>query len=197
MPFWDVDSSGPVEPRIRWGSRSPMRRGSIDIEGKTLSAATLLQRNPRFEETLDQVHFSCRKLCWKVTKCDVHILWLTQSTNVLNARRRSMLAYRAIYSLPRSSDQKGRTSDISTTTVRHRATQRVQALYSRYSRSRYNTPSVWTKWNGLVADNVARAAGASILLLARGVFAGKRSACGVRWAWRITAGLCHAFLVLP
>jgi len=20
-----------------------------------------------------------------------------------------------------------------------------------------------------------------------------RSACGVRWAWRITAGLCHAF----
>jgi len=32
----------------------------------------------------------------------------------------------------------------------------------------------------------------------RGVFAGMRSvrvrhACGVRWAWRITAGLCHAF----
>jgi len=24
-----------------------------------------------------------------------------------------------------------------------------------------------------------------------------RSAYGVRWAWRITAGLCHAFLVLP
>jgi len=23
------------------------------------------------------------------------------------------------------------------------------------------------------------------------------TACGVRWAWRITAGLCHAFLVLP
>jgi len=21
--------------------------------------------------------------------------------------------------------------------------------------------------------------------------------CGVRWAWRITAGLCHTFLVLP
>ena len=37
--------------------------------------------------------------------------------------------------------------------------------------------------------------------LTRGVFAGMRSAwhsaCGVRWAWRITAGLCHAFLVLP
>jgi len=25
------------------------------------------------------------------------------------------------------------------------------------------------------------------------VFAGMRSACGVQWAWRITAGLCHAF----
>jgi len=24
-----------------------------------------------------------------------------------------------------------------------------------------------------------------------------RSACGMRWAWRITAGLCHACLVLP
>jgi len=23
------------------------------------------------------------------------------------------------------------------------------------------------------------------------------TACGVRCAWRITAGLCHAFLVLP
>jgi len=44
------------------------------------------------------------------------------------------------------------------------------------SRSRYNTPAVWTKWNGLVADNVAHAAGAPILLLARAVFAGMRSA---------------------
>jgi len=63
------------------------------------------------------------------------------------------------------------------------------------SRSRYNTPAVWTKWNSLVADNVAHAAGAWILSLARGVFAGMRGACGVRWAWRITAGLCQAFLV--
>jgi len=31
----------------------------------------------------------------------------------------------------------------------------------------------------------------------RGVFADMRSVCGVRWAWRITAGLCHTFLVLP
>jgi len=48
-------------------------------------------------------------------------------------------------------------------------------------------------WNGLVADNVAHAAGASILSLAGGVLAGMRIACGVRWAWRITDGLRHAF----
>jgi len=33
------------------------------------------------------------------------------------------------------------------------------------SRSRCNTRAVWMKWNGLVADNVAHAAGASILSL--------------------------------
>jgi len=26
----------------------------------------LLQRNPSYGETLDQVHFSCRRLCWNV-----------------------------------------------------------------------------------------------------------------------------------
>jgi len=62
------------------------------------------------------------------------------------------------------------------------------------SRSRHNIPAVWMKWNGLVADNVAHAAGASTLSLVRGIFAGMRS---VWWAWQITAGLCHAFLVLP
>jgi len=71
-------------------------------------------------------------------------------------------------------------------------------MYSLTFRVRVTTPPVvWTKWNGLVADNVAHAAGASILSLARGVFAGMRSACSVRWASQITAGLCHAFLVLP
>jgi len=55
---------------------------------------------------------------------------------------------------------------------------------------------IW-KWNGLVADNVAHAAGASILSLAKGVFADMSSAYGVRWAWWITTGVCHAFLVLP
>ena len=60
-------------------------------------------------------------------------------------------------------------------------------MYSLYvlaniSRSRCITRAVWTKWHGLVADNVAHAAGASILSLVRAVFAGMRSACGVRRA---------------
>jgi len=33
----------------------------------------LLQQDQSFGEMLDQVHFSCRWLCWKVTKYDVHI----------------------------------------------------------------------------------------------------------------------------
>jgi len=33
--------------------------------------------------------------------------------------------------------------------------------------SRCNTHAVWTKWDGLVADNVAHAAGASSLSLVR------------------------------
>jgi len=63
------------------------------------------------------------------------------------------------------------------------------------SRLHYNAPpAVWTKWNGLFAYNVAHAAGAPILSLVRACV---RSACGVRWAWWITAGPCHAHLVLP
>ena len=42
-------------------------------------------------------------------------------------------------------------------------------------------------------NGTAHAAGASILLPARAVFTGMCRACCVRWAWRITAGLCHAF----
>ena len=61
-------------------------------------------------------------------------------------------------------------------------------MYSLTFRVRVTTlPAVWTKWNGVVADNVAHAAVASIISLVRGVFAGMLSACGVRWAWRITA----------
>ena len=59
-----------------------------------------------------------------------------------------------------------------------------------------NAPAVLTAWNAVVADNVAQAANATSPSLVRGVFAGLRCACGVWWAWRATAGLCHAFLVI-
>ena len=71
--------------------------------------------------------------------------------------------------------------------------ERVQAcrpLLANISRSRYNTPG---SGNDVVADNVAYAAGASISSLVRGVFAGMRSACGVRWTWRITTGSATHF----
>jgi len=58
---------------------------------------------------------------------------------------------------------KGRLTEADTLTIR------LGALY--------NTPAVWTKWKGLVADDVVHAAGTSILSLARGVFAGMHSAC--------------------
>jgi len=78
--------------------------------------------------------------------------------------------------------------------TRHRAS---TSVYSLTFRIRVTTPlTVWTKWNGIIAANVVHAAGVSILSPVRGVLASMHSACGVRWAWRITAGLCHVFLVL-
>ena len=54
----------------------------------------------------------------------------------------------------------------------------------------HKTPAVWTEWNAVVAGNVAQAADATIRSLRR-----VTSPACVRWAWRATAGLCHAFLV--
>jgi len=62
-------------------------------------------------------------------------------------------------------------------------------MYSPTFRVRVTTPPQYGR------NGTAHAAGASMLSPARGVFAGMRSACApcVRSAWRITAGLCHAF----
>ena len=73
--------------------------------------------------------------------------------------------------------------------TRHRAS---ISMYLLTFRVRVATPMKYGR------NGTAHAAGASMLLLARGVFAGMRSvrvrhACGMWWAWRITAGLCHAF----
>ena len=57
------------------------------------------------------------------------------------------------------------------------------SMYSLTFRVWVTTPAVWTKWNGLIVDNVAHAAGASILSLACAV-----SALGLA---------DYAFLVLP
>jgi len=61
-------------------------------------------------------------------------------------------------------------------------------MYSLTFRVRVTTPPQYGR------NRTAHPAGASILSLARGAFAGMRSACGVRWAWWITARLCHALL---
>jgi len=73
--------------------------------------------------------------------------------------------------------------------TRHRAS---TSMYSITFRVRVTTPPQYGR------NGTAHAGDASILSPATGVFAGMRSvrvrhACGVRWAWRITAGLCHAF----
>jgi len=85
---WDVDSGGPKELCIRWRSRSPHAKGHFwrvksYLHGKWLAerarSKILQQEHPSSGETPDEVHFSCRRLCWKVIKYDVHILWLAIS----------------------------------------------------------------------------------------------------------------------
>ena len=53
--------------------------------------------------------------------------------------------------------------------------------------------AVWMEWNSLVADNVARAAGAATRSLQRGVFAGMRALglAGYRWALPRISSLCY------
>jgi len=59
-----------------WGRKyNPYNPGSYApdyLHGKSLVGSTrsiiLLQRNPSFVEMLDQVHFSCRSVCWKNDK---------------------------------------------------------------------------------------------------------------------------------
>jgi len=76
--------------------------------------------------------------------------------------------------------------------TRHRAS---TSMYSLTFCVRVTTPPRYGQ------NGTAHAADASMLSPVRGVFAGMRSvhvrhACGVRWAWRITAGLCIS-IVLP
>ena len=63
-----------------WGEKHYLH-GECLAERAT--STTLLQQNPSFGGMPDRVHFSCTKLCWKVTKYDVHIFWLTVSVYIL------------------------------------------------------------------------------------------------------------------
>jgi len=62
------------------------------LAGREISTI-LLQRNPSFVEMLDEVHFCCRTVCWKVTKYDVDILWLTVSVYELSERPSYIVLY--------------------------------------------------------------------------------------------------------
>jgi len=64
-------------------------RGKRYLHGKWFAKTStiLLQRNPSFAETPDQVHFSCRRLCRKSTKygCTC-VVFLTASVYELSER---------------------------------------------------------------------------------------------------------------
>jgi len=70
-------------------SRSPKQMSNFEGRKRSLHGKRLTERvqwNQSHGETPVQVHFSCKKLCWKVTKyvsCDE----LCQSTKFLNAPR--------------------------------------------------------------------------------------------------------------
>jgi len=74
--------------RVLDGGTDPGRKGAVlrgkrYLHSKCLAerarSTILLQRNPSFGQMPNHVHSSCSKLCWKVTKYYVHILWLTMS----------------------------------------------------------------------------------------------------------------------
>jgi len=60
-------------------------------------------------------------------------------------------------------------------------------MYSLTFRVRVTTPPQCGR------NGTSHATGSSILSPVRGVFAGMHSACGVRWAWRITVGSATHF----
>jgi len=76
IPFGVWTWVGPRNP-VLVGVQIPLCAGAIlrrkrYLHGKWLAerarSTILLQQNPSFGEKLDQVHFSCRKLCWQVAQ---------------------------------------------------------------------------------------------------------------------------------
>ena len=63
---------------------------------------------------------------------------------------------------------------------------KVKVTRDRIPLCSHNTPAVWREWNGLVADNVAQAAGAATRSLQRGDFDGMRALGLVGYRWALT-----------
>ena len=80
-----------VEPRCLRHRDPPTFETSLPWErAPQLFQTTLkhcLQRNTSFGVMPNRVHFCYRILCWKMTKYDVHILWLTVSVYDVFGRR--------------------------------------------------------------------------------------------------------------
>jgi len=77
-PRYHILDGGPDAP-----CRGAILRGKRYLHGKWLAerarSTILLQRNRSFGEMLDQVRFSCRRLCIKAREYDVHMPWSTVS----------------------------------------------------------------------------------------------------------------------
>ena len=71
-PRYHILDGGPDAP-----CRGAILRGKRYLHGKWLAerarSTILLQRNRSFGEMLDQVRFSCRRLCIKAREYDVHM----------------------------------------------------------------------------------------------------------------------------
>ena len=86
MPFARaVDSGGPHEPCIRWCPDLPMRRDNCEGGNFTCTANGWLKEHQQIL-VYNEIHALEKrkcisavglKLCWKVTKYDIHIMWLT------------------------------------------------------------------------------------------------------------------------
>ena len=80
--YWDGGPDSPCERTVLSGKRHQYRKWLNERAAeRARTTIILLQRNTSFGETPDQVHFSCRKLCRKVTKYDAYILCLTASVS--------------------------------------------------------------------------------------------------------------------
>jgi len=167
--------------------------GAVAVWGAAARGTFLLQPLPGRDSVCDHPDWSISN---NVVNRDLWIPFSTtqripvlQRTTLFCANMRNYIVLIAVLKTPKSISQHLNASFWKLLETRHRAS---TSMYSLTFRVRVTTHPQYGR------NGTAHAAGVSMLSLARGVVAGMRTAwhC-VRWAWRITAGLCHAFLVLP